>query len=174
MANLRNVATWIDTLSEKVKAKLVADQIFAAPLVYLSLDEDMPENHPSDQFAVIVLGPQAPIMPIIRGADKIESTPFVGQIAVIVFSRLAVDQSERSDQWLNHATLGAAQKLRLVIASLQLYDPVNDDDDFLLIEPMRMAAAGINFPKRPRVQPGWGSTTVVFEIKYQADMALPE
>lgn len=160
--------TWLDAIMTSVKTKLVADGVFDVNYLYLTLLDDQGLPPGTDQYGTILAGPQRPDQGAIRGGGN--TTPIIdGEIAVIVWNRLYVDQDNRDDAFLTDATLGALQKMRKVMKSLQLFDPVNGSADFLLTEPMRLANPG--WLVRPRrIQPGWGSIATTWMFQYLADL----
>lgn len=171
MAGQRNVKTWIDTIIAAVKTKLcTTDTLFDANYCFLSLEPDQQTPPPTDLYATLVVGPQRPDQAVIRGAAAGTITPVNGELGVILWARLAVDQAGRDDLFVTDPTLGALAKWRQVLKSLQLFDPVNGSSDFLLMNPMRLADPG--FLTRPRTnRPGWGSVASSFEVDYLADLS---
>lgn len=168
MANLRNVATWPDTILAKVAAKLVTDALFAAEYVLISTSQDQGMPPPADRYAVLVLGPQRPDQGIIAGGGN--TTPiFNGELGLILWNRLSLDQPQRDDAFVTDSSLGAWALMRRVLKSLQLFDPQNPSTDYYLTEPMRLSDSG--WLTRPRkAQPGWGSVDCSWSFQYLADL----
>jgi hypothetical protein len=170
MSKLRNVATWIDQVLLQVKNKLVLDNVLPPEYCYLWLSEDPIDPPPDDFYAVIVPGSQRPDQGVITGAYPSTLTPINGTFSVILWARLSIDPNRRDDSFLTDPAYGVLARQRLIIKSLQLYDPTNTDGDYYLEEPMRLADPGQDFrPRRP--PPGWGSVVSVFEAKFLADLS---
>lgn len=169
MSGLRNVATWLDTIITQVETKLgTTDAVFDANYIYASLDENQTYVPPTDQYGVIVPGPQRPDQPMITGGGA--DTPHMeGELAVIVWTRLYVDQAGRDENWLKDATNGSLAKLRQVMKSLQLFDPTNTNGDYYLTQPMRLSDGGWLIKPR-RSPPNWGSIAATWKFTYFADL----
>lgn len=176
MAGLRNIPVFISDILLAMKVQLAEGSSYGGGVsvlpdnnILISLEQDQGQPPTDDQYVVLVPGPQLPDMDAIEGAAAATITPFNGEVGVIFWARLSVDQTYRDEAYLTDATLSALGTWRRIVKALQLWDATNKNGDYILQEPMRMTAAGFKFRKRePRT--GWGNVACSFECKYLADM----
>ena len=176
MPPVRNQILFLDDVLILVRNRLADASIFGdeSSFVYVSLDENQGQPPKTDQYLVLVPGPQRPEQAIVGGAAARTITAMTGSVGVILWSRLATDVQQQDDDFLTNKSLGALAALRRVYVTLQLWDPTDDlGAVYLFAEPCRIADAGSDFRPKPRPQPGWGSVVTILEIKYLADLVSP-
>jgi len=170
MAGLRNLLVKPETLLSLVGTKLgTTDQIVDPNYVYVALDENQQTNPPdTDLYLTVVLGPQRPDQPLITGGG-LDTPEFHGQLAVVVWNRLYLDQAGRADSYLKDATLGALEALRKVLKSLYLFDPTDSNSNYYLTDVMRPGDGGWQVKPRPAL-PNWGCVASTWQCKYFVDL----
>lgn len=76
------------------------------------------------------------------------------------------DQEGRDTYFLTHAARGACKRLTDILRALSAFEPLNDDGEYLLAQPMRPLEGQIP-PKRDRTS---GLVDIAFEIEFDWDI----
>lgn len=170
----RNKYTFLHTILDVVRDKLVSALAIDETLVTMRLSEEPAEPAPADQYIALVPGPQSPDQAAVYGGGN--TTPILnGNFAVLLWTRLYLDQTAGAatdEQLLTNTTYGSLEMMRKIMKALQLYDPTDGAGDNYLCEPMRLANGGwMTRPKRRAEELGWAPLSAAFEVQYLADLS---
>lgn len=172
MANNRNVFTFLGTILEAIQTKLATtNALLDIKYTALSLTEELwPDAaKPAPRYLLIVPGPQRPDQGLIAGGGN-EVPLLKGEVGLVLWTRLWLDKGHIGDtEMLTNTTYGSLEMMRKIMKSLQMYDPTNDDDDFLLGEPMRLSDGGW-MTRSPKGPSEYAPLSASFEISYLADL----
>src|SRR5436305_1593194 len=130
MPTPKRIPTDLSTILIAVRDKLISDDLFPSTAVWLSLSPNLLQNPPSDDFAVLMPGTQRVIQGEVVGGGR-DLTGMEGEVSLTIWDRLALDQVPRADDFLTHS-LGILGKMKCVINSLQLCDPVDASSNPIL------------------------------------------
>lgn len=86
-------------------------------------------------------------------------------LTITVYARLDLDEKGAQDYFLTDTVLGILKTVNQVIDSLNLFDPVDVNNVYLLACPM-MVAAQVDKPTKCK-EPGWGRVPIRFTFSYQ-------
>jgi hypothetical protein len=129
----------LGTILLAMKTQLVAQNVFPSASVWLSLTPEQISFPPDDQFCQICPETWRVDQSVVIGGGT--DTFFVeGEVSVNLWSRVALDQTGRADDYLTSISLGALERLKILIAALMLYDPTDMTGNPILIEPMRLVS----------------------------------
>jgi hypothetical protein len=166
------IQTTLDVILSAVKAKLIAANVASASCVYLSLTPDfatMPLVPPGDQLLILVPGRQTVFQGAVRGGGN-DALLFDNAILDIwLYCRLNTDENPRSDNWLTDPTLGAIPTMNTLIRTLQLWQPVDVNNNGLTYEPMRLLQIeqGRRLGGKAGTEaPGWASIVSSWQFRW--------
>lgn len=142
----------------------MADGVFTdASDVYLSEAPDVQNPDVADPFCVLTPREQVIDQGIVTGGGR-TLTYFESEFTATVWSRLALDAGYRKDAFLTDANFGILPKVKCVMTSLQMYQPVDSTGAIMISEPMRLLR--IRKPELVDNVPGWGTVVMDFWLAY--------
>ena len=159
-----------------IQAQLMSVLGFPAERVLIAPLEVFNDYYPQgDQFVAIWPRDEHPDIPNYNGAGRINMEATV-VIDVTLRTRYAVDETTSRLAWLTDTGLGHLIARAGIWNALVAFQPTDNGDltgnsgNWLCVQPIgplvgRTPNAGAKV--KPPPPPGWGSSTVSFELKYQ-------
>jgi hypothetical protein len=162
----------LSTILQAMQQKLVNDGLFASTMCWLSLiDQLSPEQFPSSggkTFALIC--PKAMLMvdaPFTGGGNL--TMAMEGTVSLIIYSQLNLDQPLRANDLLTKKTLGLLALMKGCINSWSQFDPLREDDNRIMREPLRLNQTGT----LSIVPPGWGRYPSDWRVSFTQEISYP-
>ena len=136
-----------------------------AERVLLSLRDD--GSHPHEQY--LRLWPRSHVCHQIfrHGAGRID-TRVTRRVAVKLWTRLALDETNDDQQWLTNATLGHCDLEHTIFDALENFSPENSDGDWLVYMPLKLYPA--SEPAKEDEEAEWGCTVQEYDVCYVLDL----
>lgn len=169
--------TTIPKLLDFIEAQIAADMGVGRNYVFTSLaeDSDLLEAPPNDRFVAIRPG-RFPVDTGTTSGGGRGGMGFNSTWRIALFARLNQDQELRSDQLLRSTQGPLAMVWRLLGSGthgIQLFIPLDDNEDCVLREPGRLVQFDLDAKK---ILDGKGKTWWViptyWEFKFTADITL--
>lgn len=150
---------------QAVRQRILDKGLFSESLVFWTLEPRQSQQPPpSDLYLSIVSEAHVPNKPCVDGGGN--TTFWIDcRLTTVLWVRLWTDQAGRSDQLLMDRSFGGLVKQVEIVSALNLFDPVNNDGDWILCEPMRLAAGGWT-PRPAETVKGWTSIQAQWEAAY--------
>lgn len=168
---LFGAAVSLETILDKIADKVgeSGDNLFDDERVLVSLanDLDFDQNPVGESFLVITPRSFAAIEGFVAGGGN-EKCGTNGTIEIDLWNRYEVDEALRDRYAMKDATYGILGKWQGVMASLQLYAPLNSANRGILIEPMRFIIWSVQ-PRRQKSP--WLSIRSQWECKFIQDLS---
>lgn len=158
--------TRLDVILLAVRQRLINELGWPPERVIVAKRDVLPFNAQADQYCIIQPRSQVTEQPIVQGAGRVD-TRVTRRVAVIVRTRLSLDESDRDLAWLTDATYGHLRTEHAVLNALQMYQPTRGAD-WLACEPLRLVP--VSQPEQDREQPEWGQSVAEFEVTYVLDL----
>jgi hypothetical protein len=140
---------------------------FPEERVVLLARADVPYHAQADQYVRIWPRSQTTQGPIVQGAGRLDAR-VVRRVSVCLWTRLALDEADRDNSWLLHATLGHLDAEHKLFDALLGFHPEDADGNWLCYEDCRVVAAAE--PSKDRAEPEWGKSEVDVEVPYVLDL----
>lgn len=159
-ASIRDILT-------AIKAELVLREVLGEDAIHFVARDYVP-HFVADKDLLLRPGRVTSSEPWNTGAGR-AATALKRYLHCICRTRLALDESDRDEKWLQDEAFGHWILEESVLDALQDFLPEDADENVLLIEPMRVVDA--DAPDKDRKEPLlWGESTVTFEVFYAADI----
>lgn len=171
MATVKIIRADIRDILAAVKAKLVADEV--APdnkILWVARKRDVPRFTGDQDLLLCPRGFRAN-QETVSGAGR-AATEVSRFLDVYVRVRLALDAADSDEQWLLHTSKGYFNYENAVIASLQMFLPLDGDGNGLTVQPLRVMDA--SDPQKGNDDPLWGDAVLSFELVYDIEMTVDE
>ena len=126
-----NPVTWLPKIQERIRFVVG----FPSERVKIVVRKNVPFSHPQD--ILIRLGSFRIDEGITFEAGRV-ATIIHRELFVTIRTKLAIDESEVDTQWVLHPTLGHFQIEDKVLDALQMFQPVDSSDNWLLTEPRKL------------------------------------
>lgn len=161
-----SLETILDAIAEKVGDD--GDELFPDERVLITVAPDLDfEDGPIDEKWLVISPHEfSAIDSMVSGGGNYKAGT-VGTIGIDLWNRYEVDETLRDREALRDATNGILAVWKSVMTSLQLHSPENDDDECILIEPMRWKSWTVQ-PRRPKSP--WLQIKSFWEIKFVQDL----
>ena len=147
---------WLPKIQDRIKTVLG----FPSERVKIVARKNVPMPHPQD--ILIRLGPFRIDEGITFEAGRV-ATVLHRELLVTIRTRLAVDEPEVDTQWILNTTLGHFQTEDKVLDSLQNFQPVDQQSNWLLTEPLQLLSGPL--PEKDE-QSDDGVSILVFSASY--------
>jgi hypothetical protein len=144
--------TDLSTLLPLVAAQVVSVTSLPAERVLVTLEPDADlDRDPISDVLVTIAPVRFPMdqSQVTGGGIAFENT--LGELEIVYFNRYEVDYTHADADALTDANNGILANWRLIMQSLQLFVPLDDNSNGLTSEPMRLIQW--NIPKRQKTNP---------------------
>lgn len=153
-----------DILSD-VRTHLVEQTGLDDHLVRVIAREALPPEFLGSQHIILRPRNPEPQQEWVEGAGRV-ATVIRRNLAVILRTPGLRDQSDQDTHWLSDATDGHFVLEEAIVDALQMYFPDSDNQDHLVIEPMRLVPSTAPSKEYPQ----WGITDLEFSILYSLSL----
>ena len=150
-----------------IKTQLMATTSFPTERVLISMRDVHPNVMQADQY--IVIRPRGSVTdePIEIGAGRVD-TRLSRRVAIILRTRLEIDQDHVDVEWLTNATYGHLDVEHQIINSLQDFQVIDGSANWLVVKPLKLGP--VSDPNPVQEFTGWGQSVQEYEVKYEADL----
>lgn len=147
------IRTKLSAILPLIKTQLMATTGFPTERVYISKRDVHPSITQGDKY--IVVRPRASVTneAVEIGAGRVD-TRLTRRVAVILRTRLELDQEDVDVSWLTDATYGHLDTEHAIIDSLQDFQVIDTNNNWLVYEPMKLVP--VSAPQDEQNFTGWG------------------
>lgn len=150
-----------------MQQRLMAVLGFPKERVKLSCRRNTP--HPHEQY--VVVRPRSHIThQVYRHGGGRADTRVTRRVAVELWTRLALDETGDSEQWLLDASLGHLDREHQIFDALENFQPLNAQGDWLVYQPLKLYPTSDPDLEEPD-EPEWGRSVQEYDVSYVLDLS---
>ena len=154
----------LDAILLAIQARIIDQCSVTAASCYIALDPNDVTNAPGDFVYVIAPASGAFDQSLMDGGGAQQATADTGVI-VKIHSAVQLDEPQREEAFLTHATLGVIEKWRLLVKALTDWAPTSGSDT-LVRNPLLPAGFDID-----RTSRGVGGIQQAFTFNFDLDLS---
>lgn len=164
------IRTKLSVILKTVRDRLITKLRFNPSRVSIAVE--LPTGVPDTQAdQTVYLKPlsQAPDDAVTFAAGRVD-TRLSRQVAVVLRTRLHLDELYSDEALLTDSSLGHLDVEHAILDALQTFLPTDKDDNALCYEPFQVRPS--TMPDKDSPPNGWGQSALVFTLDYEADLDL--
>lgn len=152
-----------------IKQRLIDHGVFEPTAVWISLRMKPHSHDQASTYGIILPLTQQTMLGTGDGAGRYAKRVRC-RFNVYVRTQLDLDEANRDEQWLTHATIGAIATWDKVEDALEGVFLLSEQGDYLTVEPVRHIFTAE--PHKSYESSEWGDVNMEFETQYLRDLDL--